>query len=111
MGNGKKATGDGGEVAVGVSVKSAGSSPKKTLRHSWDDAMTVAKMGTSGETVGNGSDVEETAFGKDLSSLRMPLAPVTMAIGLVNLGILVLRSRRWYRRRLCRRDLLVGLGH
>ena len=45
--------------------------------------MIVAKMRTSGETVRNGSDVEETAFGKDLSSLRMPLAPMTMAIGLV----------------------------
>ena len=74
--------------------------------------MIVAKVGTGDETVRNGSDVEETAFGKDLSSLRMPLAPVTVApIGLVNLGLLVLRSRKWYRRRLCRRDLLAGLGH
>ena len=73
--------------------------------------MIVAKMGTSGESVRNSSDVEETTFGKDLSSLRMPLASVTMAIGLVNLGLLVLRSRKWYRRRLCRRDLLAGLGH
>ena len=73
--------------------------------------MIVAKMGASGETVRNGSDVKETAFGKDLSSLRMALAPVTRAIGLVNLGLLVLRSRKWYRRRLCRRDLLAGHGH
>ena len=74
--------------------------------------MTVAKAGTGSETVRNGSDAGETAFGKDLSSLRMPLAPVTMApIGVVNLGLVVLRSRKWYRRRLCRRDLLTGLGH
>ena len=71
----------------------------------------VAKIGTSSETVKNGLHLEETASGKDLSSLRMALAPVTMAIGLVNLGILMLRSRKWYRRRLCRRDLLAGLGH
>ena len=109
--NGKRTNGDGGEVAVGASVKSAGSS-RRRLRHSWDDAMIVATVGTGGVTVRNGSDVEETAFGKDLSSLRMPLAPVTMApIGLVNLGLLVLRSRKWYRRRLCRRDLLAGFGH
>ena len=73
--------------------------------------MIVVKVGTSGEIVRNGSDVKETAFGKDLSSLRMPLAPVTMAIGLANLGLLVLRRRKWYRRRLCRRGLLPGLGH
>ena len=30
MSNGKKTNGDGGEVAVGASVKMAGSSPKKT---------------------------------------------------------------------------------
>ena len=73
--------------------------------------MIVAKVGASNETVKNGSDVEETAFGKDLSSLKMSLAPVAMAIGLVNLGLLVLRSRKWYRRRLCRRNLLAGLEH
>ena len=73
--------------------------------------MIVAKMGTSSETVRNDSDMEETAFRKDLSSLRMPLAPVKMATGMVNLGLLVLRSRKWYRRRLCCRDLLAGLGH
>ena len=74
--------------------------------------MVVVKMGTtSGETVRNGSDVEETVFEKDLSSLRAALAPVTMVIGLVNLGLLALRSQKWYRRRLCRRDLLAGLGH
>ena len=73
--------------------------------------MIVVKMGTSGETVRNGSDVEETSFGKDLSSLRMSLAPVIRATDLVNLGHLVLRGQRWYRRRLCRRDYLAGLGH
>ena len=31
MNNGKKTNGDGGEVAIGTSVKSAGSSPKKNL--------------------------------------------------------------------------------
>ena len=38
MGNGKMSNGDGGEVAVGTSVKSAGSSPKKTstFRGRWD---------------------------------------------------------------------------
>ena len=74
--------------------------------------MIVAKVGIGGDTVRNGSDVKEAAFGEDLSSLRMPLAPVIVApIGLVNLGLLVLRSRKWYRRRLCRRDLQAGLGH
>ena len=43
---------------------------RKTLRYSEDDVMVVEKMGTSGETVRNGSDAEETAFGKDLSSLK-----------------------------------------
>ncbi|CAM9748114.1 unnamed protein product, partial [Ascophyllum nodosum] len=39
MGDGKKANGDGGEEAAGASVKSAGSSPKKTssLRGRCDD--------------------------------------------------------------------------
>ena len=73
-GNGKKTNGDGGEVAAGASVKLAGSSPKKT-RHPGDDVMIVAKIGTGGEIVRNRSDVEETAFGKDLISLRMTLAP------------------------------------
>ena len=82
MGNGKKTNGDGGEVAVGASVSRLDQA-RRRLRHSGDDGMIVAKMRTSGETVRNGSDVEETAFGKDFSSLRMPLAPVTMAIGLV----------------------------
>ena len=63
--------------------------------------MIVVKVGTSGETVRNGSGVKETAFGKDLSSLRILLAPATMApIGMKNLGLLVLKSRKWYRRRL-----------
>ena len=96
-GNRKKTSGDGGEVAVGASVKSGRSSPKK-VRHSGNDVMIVAKMGTSGETVRNDLDVEETTFGKDLSSLRMRLAPLTTAVGLVNSGLLVLRSRKWYRR-------------
>ena len=39
MSNGKTTNGDGGEVAVGASVKSAGSSPKKTspFRRRCDD--------------------------------------------------------------------------
>ena len=54
--------------------------------------MIVAKMGTNRETARSDLDVEETAFGNYLSSLRMALAPVTMAIGLVNLGLVVLRT-------------------
>ena len=54
--------------------------------------MIEAKTGTNGETVRNGSDVEETAFGKDLNSFGMALAPVTMATGLVNIGLLALRE-------------------
>ena len=113
VGNGKKTNGDDGAVAVGASLKSAGSSPKKTssCRGRCDDCGESGRKWRDCQKR-NGSDVEETAFGKDLSSLRMPLVPLTMApIGLVNLGLLVLRSRKWYRRRLCRRDLLAGLGH
>ena len=41
----------------------------------------------------------------------MALVAVTVAIGLVNFGLVVLRSQKWYRRRLCHRNLLNGLGH
>ena len=72
-------------VAVGASVKSAGSSPKKRERC----VMIEAIKGTGGETAQNGPDVEETASRKDLSSLRMALAAATVAVGLVNLGLLL----------------------
>ena len=94
VGNGKKTYGDGGEVAVGASVKSAGSSPKKTSSfrgrcddcgesgHKWRDCQ--KRFGRGGDGVGKGFQQS-----KDAS-----LAPVTMApISLVNLGLLVLRSR------------------
>ena len=70
----------------------------------------LAKKGTSDETAQTGPDVEEATFGKDFSSLRMALMAATVAIGLVSLGLLVLRRRKRYRRRLCRKDLLAGLG-
>ena len=74
--------------------------------------MIVAKIGTiSGGTAKNDADVEEAAFGKDLSSLRIYLAAVTVAKGLVYLSLLGLRSRNWYQRRLCRRNHLAGLRH
>ena len=72
--------------------------------------MVVAKMGTSAETAKNGLDVEETTFGEDFSSLRVSLAAVRVAKGLVYLSLRVLRSRKWYQGRLCRRSLLAGLG-
>ena len=52
--------------------------------------MIVAKMSTSGETARNGSDVEQTKFGKDLSSLSISLAAVTLAKCLTYLSLIVL---------------------
>ena len=72
--------------------------------------MIVAKMGTIGETAKNGPNVEETAFGKDPSILRISLAAGTVAKCLVHRSLLVLRSRKWFRRRQCHRDFLAGLG-
>ena len=72
--------------------------------------MIVAKMGTGGETVRNGSDVEETALGNDLSSLRMAFVSITMAIGLVNLGLFALRGRIVVSATTVCRDLLAELG-
>ena len=65
VGNGKRANGDGGEVAVGASVKSAGSSPKKTSSfmgrcddcgeswHRWRDCQ--KRFGRGGDGVRKGS--------------------------------------------------------
>ena len=74
-----------------------------------DDVMVLAKKGTSAEILLKGPDADETTFSQDLSSLRMFFAAVIVAISMVNLGLLVLCSRRWYWRRL-RRDLLAGFG-
>ena len=54
--------------------------------------MIVDKKVTGGETAQNGPDVEKTAFRNNLSSLRLALAAVTVAVGLVTLGLVVLRS-------------------
>ena len=86
MGNGKSINVDGDEVPIGASAKSAGSSPKKTSSFigRCDDC---GKNGhKSGETAKNGPDVEETAFGKDVSSLTISLAAVTVAKCLVYLS-------------------------
>ena len=89
VGNGN---GDGGKVAVGASVKLAGSSLKKTSSFmgrcdrsdkSWY-ISTEKPKDRSGKSWSNRSDGSRS---------------------------LVLRSRKWYRRRLCRRNLLVGFGH
>ena len=53
--------------------------------------MVATKKSTRGETVRNGPDMEETAFGKNL---RISLAAVTVAKGLVYLSLLSLRSRK-----------------
>ena len=52
--------------------------------------MIVSKKDTSGETAQNGPGVVEMAFGKNLSSLRMALAAVTVAVSQVNLGLVVM---------------------
>ena len=86
MGNGKSINVDGDEVPIGASAKSAGSSPRKTSSFigRCDDC---GKNGhKSGETAKNGPDVEETAFGKDVSSLTISLAAVTVAKCLVYLS-------------------------
>ena len=107
MSNGKKTSGDG---LLGLQSRRLDRA-RRRLRHSEDDVIIVAKMGTDDETVRNGSDVEETALGNHLSSLRMALIPVTIAIGRVNLGLLVLRSRIVVSATTVCRDLLAELGH
>ena len=79
MGDGEKINVNGDEVPIGGSAKSAGSSPKKTSSFigRCDDCGENGHK--SGETTENGPDVEETAFGKDLSSLTISLAAVTVA--------------------------------
>ena len=95
MGSGKKANGDGGEVDVGASVKSAGSSPKKTssLRgrcdgcgengHKWRDCQ--KRFGRAGDGVRKVSqqsqDGSRTSDSHNRSGKYRPI---------------VLRSRKWY---------------
>ena len=71
MGNGKKINGDGGEVAVGASVKSPGSSPKKTSSfrgrcddcgengHKWRDCQ--ERFGRGGDAVRKESQQSQDA--------------------------------------------------
>ena len=71
MGNGKKTNGDGGEVAVGASVKPAGSSTKKTssFRRRWHDCGENAhkwrdcqkRFGRGGDGVRKGSQQSQDA--------------------------------------------------
>ena len=79
MGNGKKTNDDGGEVAVGASVKSAGSSPKKTSSfrgrcddcgengHKWRDCQKRFGRGEDGVRKGsqqsqNGSRIRDNGI-------------------------------------------------
>ena len=71
MGNGETTTCDGGEVAVGASVKLAGSSPKKTssLRGRCDDCgenghkgrYCQKRFGRGGDSVRKGSQQSQDA--------------------------------------------------
>ena len=110
MGSGKKTNGDGGEVAVGASVKSARSSPKKTspFRGRCDDCGENGlkwrdcqkRFGRGGDGVQKGSQQSQNGYHTGDKGNRSG-----------KICLLVLRSRKWYRRGPCRRDLLAGLGH
>ena len=99
----KKTNNDGGEVAVGASVKSAGPSPEKTSSfrgqcddcgesgHKWRDCQ--RQFGRGGDGVRKGSQqsqVSSRTSGNDNRSGK---------------------SRYIIAEKLCRRDLLAGLGH